>query len=547
MNKLQQNLYDLLIELDNICSKYDIQYYLAYGTTLGAIRHKRFLPWDDDIDLFITRDNFNRLTKIIENDESVLPDGRSLIYNENTTYYSNLLARYVNNDTTAIYISQSFTAKACGQHIEFFILDPMPNDEEKRNEYNELFRVYAELTSPYFVVCKNLSLSQWQRHYELYKKYCDRIDEEGEEKILNELKEYLQQYSEEECEQYHVRWGINDHIFDKSYFGNGRMETFEGNQFPIPENSEAIFRFFYGDDWMYVPEIGEQKTHNALQNIDVPFKEYADCYLDKINREKVFDKYKVNKRNNADLFYNRRRIEQIAAEVKVNVESKYVLKDLDGKEKYLQQLLNDSKYDEILDEFGEYMSLQMLGDVKKNNIYVPISDRNLLTLLSCLTEQGKYFEAAKFLKIRKAQKKKLDKELLEIEKKIDMCRQLSIARYDRRDPQSVQSIIDEYDDVYPNLLDICRAKLWICQLNATSDDDYRDIDKLCDEILISYPFDGETMAYQARAKSELGFEKEAGGLYEKSINNTKNGFIWQKVEDEFGISRIEIERENIGC
>ena len=54
MNEVQSNLYEMLIELDDICRKNDIIYYLAGGTALGAVRNQGFLPWDDDIDLYIT-------------------------------------------------------------------------------------------------------------------------------------------------------------------------------------------------------------------------------------------------------------------------------------------------------------------------------------------------------------------------------------------------------------------------------------------------------------------------------------------------------------
>ena len=54
MDQLQANLYKLLAELDEICKRNDVTYYLAGGTALGAIRGGGFLPWDDDIDLYLS-------------------------------------------------------------------------------------------------------------------------------------------------------------------------------------------------------------------------------------------------------------------------------------------------------------------------------------------------------------------------------------------------------------------------------------------------------------------------------------------------------------
>ena len=54
---------DMLKLLDDICKKYSLKYFVAYGTLLGAVRHKGFVPWDDDIDVFMLRDDYNKFSK----------------------------------------------------------------------------------------------------------------------------------------------------------------------------------------------------------------------------------------------------------------------------------------------------------------------------------------------------------------------------------------------------------------------------------------------------------------------------------------------------
>ena len=119
---------------------------------------------------------------------------------------------------------------------------------------------------------------------------------------------------------------------------------------------------------------------------------------------------------------------------------------------------------------------------------------------------------------------------------MECCRELSIARYDKKDEELVQSLINKYEVQYPDLLDICRAKVWISEMHAKSKEDYENLDKACGEILEMYPFDGEIMAIQAKAKAECGKESESIELYNKAINNTRNGMVWRKVEEETGIS-----------
>ena len=295
---------------------------------------------------------------------------------------------------------------------------------------------------------------------------------------------------------------------------------------------------------MYVPVPEEQISHNGIKYDDMPFEEFTKRYLPKINRESVFEKVKRNKRSLVRIYSKRIQIRSLVAEEKIIVGTKHVKEQLEGNEDYLRSLLEDKKYDEVLEKFSYYRSVQNINE-GKYDLIVPISDRNLSTLLLALIETGEYFTADKLLSTRKSRDEPLSDELAEIEEEINFSRQLSIARYDKKDEEMVQSLIDENISKYGDLLDIYRAELWIRDNNAKSVDDFSQIDEICNEALGKYPFDGEIMAIQARAKSELGYKDESDRLYRKSIENTRNGLIWQKVEDETGISRIEIEREII--
>ena len=539
MNELQENLFQLLVEFDEICKEHDIDYLLAAGASLGAIRNRCFMPWDDDIDLYITRDNWNKLRYIVETEENVLPKGRSLIYKENTPYYCNPLPRYVNNNTTTMYVSQALAGKACGQHLELFIMDPMPIGEKEKEEYIKLSRVYAELLTPYFVSNKNTNLEDWEEHYKLYKQYLKKIEKEGEEKVLKELEDKLHNYPEDECDEYCMRWGIKVYRYPKKHLQQDRYALFEGKKFPVGTDTEGILRIAYGDSWMYVPETEEQISHNSISSSTRPFKEYTDRYIKKINRESVFKKFRKNKINNASVFYHRSKVKMLIAKEKVLAKSDRISKNLVDEE-YLHSLLENKDYNTLNKEFNDYIKLQMDGDLRKFGIIVPISNENLKTILLSLIEQGKYFDANKLLNLHKE-----NKELEKIEEEIIACRELSIARYDKKDEELFKSLINKYEEKYPNLLDIYRAKIWIKENNAKTKEEWEEVNNLCKVALKFYPFDGEIIATYAKAKSELGFEEEAKELYIKAINHTRNGLIWQKVEDETGISRIEIERDVI--
>lgn len=97
LTKVQDIELKILRELDRICSKYDLKYSLSGGTLLGAIRHKDFIPWDDDIDIDLRRDDYNKLLSVLPNE---LGDEFEFVnYNEFGEYFCDFIPRifYMNS------------------------------------------------------------------------------------------------------------------------------------------------------------------------------------------------------------------------------------------------------------------------------------------------------------------------------------------------------------------------------------------------------------------------------------------------------------------
>ena len=68
LRKLQLTELEMLVEFDRICRKNNIHYILGYGTLLGAVRHNGFIPWDDDVDVFLMRDEYNTICEACKTD-----------------------------------------------------------------------------------------------------------------------------------------------------------------------------------------------------------------------------------------------------------------------------------------------------------------------------------------------------------------------------------------------------------------------------------------------------------------------------------------------
>ena len=286
MNSLHENLFKLLIEIDDICNEHDIDYCLAGGTALGAIRNQCFLPWDDDIDLYITRDNWLKFYDLISKHPEILPENRNLVCIENAPYHRNPIVRYVDTSKTTIYPAQSISAKTCGDQIEFFILDPIPNEDDGRKEHLNQMRAFLEILSPYFMVCHSLPLDDYADHRDLVLSLYDEIKRKGYSAVVDELYEKLYNYPMEKADTLCLRWGKRTLLHEKRFYSDKRYEELEGRKFPVAYELEHALRTDYGDTWMYIPQ-GEGKiSHNPLvEDPNRPFEDFTSIYLKFIDRQ----------------------------------------------------------------------------------------------------------------------------------------------------------------------------------------------------------------------------------------------------------------------
>ena len=147
MVELREELLTLLKEIDYICKKYDITYYAEGGTIIGALRHNGFIPWDDDMDLVMTRDNFYKFVDAFKKEK--LPD-RVLECPDTNSKYPLVTIKYNDTSTTTIFRSLMNNICACGAYIDIFILDPIPKGRE--DWFKSTFLSYTELLCPYYVI-----------------------------------------------------------------------------------------------------------------------------------------------------------------------------------------------------------------------------------------------------------------------------------------------------------------------------------------------------------------------------------------------------------
>ena len=133
LKEIQQVSLGILKDIHKFCVEHDIQYSLCYGTLLGAIRHKGFIPWDDDIDITMPRPEFDRFIKSYQSEK-----GYRLFAAENNdgdTEVSVPFARVCEMQRTFVDTGiLPWVNKRTGVWIDIFPMDGAPNSEEKRQK-----------------------------------------------------------------------------------------------------------------------------------------------------------------------------------------------------------------------------------------------------------------------------------------------------------------------------------------------------------------------------------------------------------------------------
>ena len=143
-------LLDLLKELNRVCSENDITYYAFGGTMLGAIRHKGFIPWDDDVDIILPRKDYDRLKEVADKGAF----GEPYFFQSPSTDkgYPKGFCRLRNSNTTEIPYDDVAMNCNRGIFIDIFPLDILPDDEKERGKQKKqlsTLRLFAVMNTPH--------------------------------------------------------------------------------------------------------------------------------------------------------------------------------------------------------------------------------------------------------------------------------------------------------------------------------------------------------------------------------------------------------------
>ena len=148
MTELQTRVLNLLKEIDELCKENDISYYLIGGTLIGAVRHHGFIPWDDDADIIMTRDNWEKFYSSFKA-SSYIKNRKinALDDNVNTPLHVN---KYCETTSANISRFHLVNPEEIGILVDVLVMDPIPEDDNVKNAYIKTIATQNELINLHY-------------------------------------------------------------------------------------------------------------------------------------------------------------------------------------------------------------------------------------------------------------------------------------------------------------------------------------------------------------------------------------------------------------
>jgi len=258
--KLQSLELETLKIFHNVCKKHNLKYFLIGGTLIGAVRHGGFIPWDDDIDVGMPRQDYNILLK---NADKWFPQKLRLAHWRNTEQYVYNFSKLENRNTLLIEKPyQHLTKRKGGVYIDIFPFDGMPSYRITQLTWYCIVRAINRLT---ILMHCNTTLGVAKNYKDLGKaclgKICQSIF--SDKKIHAFYDKLMQKFSFETSDfviNHSGMWGIRE-LFPKNLFGKLKTIDFENHEFYTVSDYDSFLSLVYGD-YMKLPPLEKRVSHH---------------------------------------------------------------------------------------------------------------------------------------------------------------------------------------------------------------------------------------------------------------------------------------------
>lgn len=259
--KMQRIELELLIEFDRVCKAHDIKYVLWGGTLLGAVRHKGFIPWDGDIDVAMTREEYNKFVNVSQSldksvcwfqdhdTDSLYPWGYGKIRKTGTKYVreGQEKLKCENGVFMDIFAEDDIPRMIVGQMFQdFYCFIARKIQYAEIGKYGNKHRLLYSMLSK---IPRNVSFSMLN----CYIKKSNNLNK-NKVRVLTYTSIGKLYYKHKLTEKYGM---------PKEWFLDTKFGEFEGMKFPIPKKVEECLTHIFGEDYMTPPPLNKRTLHTA--------------------------------------------------------------------------------------------------------------------------------------------------------------------------------------------------------------------------------------------------------------------------------------------
>lgn len=250
---------DILKAVDKWCRENNVNYYLIAGTLLGAIRHKGYIPWDDDIDICMLRTDFE---KFLHNFNENRDDGYKVLHSCVDKQFPYEYAKVV--DTRTKLVENTDVKYDIGVNIDLFIFDNI-DDLKHTGKISSKIRIPALI-----IEWKNMSYSKdrtliKRAAFRIIKGIADSVSMYWCTKRIDEAAKTYKAYEDSQLLiSGSTRWFNGTQIYRREWFADCADVEFEGCLFKAPKNYDEVLKVLYGD-YMQLPPVEQQITHHDFK------------------------------------------------------------------------------------------------------------------------------------------------------------------------------------------------------------------------------------------------------------------------------------------
>lgn len=260
INELRNIQLNILEVVADYCENNGLRYYLDGGTLLGAVRHKGFIPWDDDIDIIMFREDYDKFCKGFNDNRQ---DDFRVICHKNSKEYHFPYAKIMDIQTKLI--EENAHQIDLGINIDLFVLDSVPDENLKLKLHDLHAKIYRDLLSAKLVI-NSKDRKTYKRIIIFLGKIlsmpfsfhflCNKIN-----KIASHYS-YFHTNSRRVASVTTMIYGL-DEVFERKWYDAPIQMEFEGREYNIPKGYDNTLKCLY-HDYMTLPPNKEQLTHHAF-------------------------------------------------------------------------------------------------------------------------------------------------------------------------------------------------------------------------------------------------------------------------------------------